>query len=73
MNDLSKLGFTSAPSIETQALPPSAENETKKGNEIPLCAVHNKPMVQRQGQYGLFWACPVKEGGSWCKYRPPKK
>jgi len=73
MNDLSKLGFTSAADIEPQALPQKEEKELSKESDIPVCAVHNKPMVQRKGQYGMFWACPVKENGSWCKYRPPKK
>ena len=85
MNELEGLGFTSAPNLEPKVLPspnterrlpPSAETKeasTEKENEIPICAVHNKLMVQRQGQYGTFWACPVKEGGVWCKYRPPKK
>jgi hypothetical protein len=50
-----------------------SQHEPKKEDEIPVCAIHNQPMVQRQGQYGTFWACPVKEGGVWCKYRPPKK
>ena len=73
MDDLSKLGFTSAVDNEPKALTLPEEKEASKENEIPICAVHNKKMVQRQGQYGTFWACPVKEGGSWCKYRPPKK
>jgi hypothetical protein len=73
MNDLSKQGFTSAANIEPQALPQPEENEASKENVTPICAVHNKSMVQRKGQYGMFWACPVKEGGLWCKYRPPKR
>lgn len=73
MNDLSKLGFTSTSKLELQALPEREEKELNKENEIPICAIHNKPMVQRRGQYGMFWACSVKDGGVWCKYRPPKK
>ena len=73
MNDLSKLGFTSAANIEPQSLPQPEEKVASKENETPICAVHNREMVQRKGQYGMFWACPVKEGGAWCKYRPPKK
>ena len=73
MDDLSKLGFTSLPGVEPQALPQPEKKEESKDNEIPICAVHNRPMVQRQGKYGNFWTCPVKERGLWCKYRPPKK
>jgi hypothetical protein len=39
---------------------------------VPMCPTHNKEMVQRQGQYGNFWACPTKENGEWCKYHPKK-
>jgi len=40
----------------------------------PVCPIHNKPMSLRQGQYGSFYSCGVKNpDGTWCKYKPPKE
>jgi hypothetical protein len=63
-------GFESA--VSTPVSQPEASKE-KKENGVPVCSVHNKAMVERKGQYGMFWACPVKENGEWCKEKPPKK
>ena len=40
--------------------------------EAPICAVHQKAMVQQQGRRGAFWSCHEKNAdGSWCTYKPP--
>src|SRR5450759_9406 len=33
----------------------------------PRCPVHDKPMKLRQGVYGSFWSCSVRNpNGRWC-------
>jgi len=33
----------------------------------PRCPVHDKPMKFRQGVYGSFWSCSVRNpNGRWC-------
>lgn len=53
--------------------PPALSTTETKETVAPICELHKVSMVQRQGTYGKFWACPVKNpDGSWCKYRPGK-
>jgi hypothetical protein len=55
------------------SLPATETKETVKEIVAPVCEIHKASMVQRQGTYGKFWACPVKNpDGSWCKAKPPK-
>lgn len=64
-----------------QAVPPAPETkELGKENLAPICAVHNKPMIWREGnnkqtsKHYAFWACPERNtDGSFCKYKPEKK
>jgi len=33
----------------------------------PTCPMHGKPMKLRQGKYGAFWSCAVRNpDGRWC-------
>ena len=49
-------------------------NGSEKGNgksaseaETPVCPVHNRPMVYREGRFGAFWSCPTRlANGRWC-------
>jgi hypothetical protein len=62
-----------AAGYETSEIPAVETKEVEKETEpaIPICPTHNKELVQRKGQYGMFWACPTKlENGNWCKFRP---
>ena len=72
LNKMTEVGFTSQPNGELPAPTPETK-ETGKENEAPICEIHNTPMVSRKGQYGMFWACPVKTNGEWCKFKPKKK
>ena len=39
--------------------------------EIPICAMHNVPMVWQKGRKGFFWSCHERNAdGSFCSYRP---
>ena len=69
---LEESGFEPARKDPTLVLPTPETKEIGKENIAPICEIHKVPMVQRQGSYGKFWACPVKENGEWCKYRPKK-
>lgn len=43
-----------------------ARAETRSG-AVPICPMHNKPMKLRQGVYGSFWSCAVRNpNGRWC-------
>ena len=45
----------------------------RENEPAPVCAIHNKPMHQRQGKNGSFWSCAEKLGdGTYCPYKPPK-
>jgi hypothetical protein len=45
---------------------------TTDGEEPPICAVHNLPMVRVHGKQGDFWSCHQKnEDQTWCSYKPP--
>jgi hypothetical protein len=71
---LEEAGFKPVRTNQITALPTSETKETGKELVSPICDVHKVSMVQRQGTYGKFWACPVKNpDGSWCKYRPEKQ
>ena len=50
--------------------PRSSDN----GDEAPICAVHDLPMVKVQGKRGEFWSCHQRnEDGGWCDYRPDRR
>ena len=66
-------GFTPLPEPAIEAQKELPENEFNMGSEeaIPVCPTHNVQLIQREGKYGQFWACPTKNpDGSWCKRRP---
>lgn len=70
---LEEFGFEPARMNLPPTLPATETKETGKEIVAPMCELHNVSMVQRQGSYGKFWACPVKNpDGSWCKFRPEK-
>jgi hypothetical protein len=59
------------PTIETK----DASNEI----QVPICAIHNRLIVWREGinntnkKHYAFWACQQKNpDGSFCKYKPEK-
>ena len=46
-------------------IPVRAENSN---NMTPICPMHNKPMKLRQGKYGSFRSCAVRNpNGRWCQ------
>jgi hypothetical protein len=46
-------------------IPARAENSS---GTTPNCPMHNKPMKLRQGKYGSFWYCAVRNpDGRWCQ------
>jgi transposase-like protein len=46
-------------------IPARAENSS---GMAPICPMHNKPMKMRQGKYGSFWSCAVRNpNGLWCQ------
>ena|SRR5450759_4893927 len=37
-------------------------------SKAPLCPVHHQPMAYRQGRYGAFWSCRMRQpNGHWCR------
>src|SRR5438105_2639672 len=45
--------------------------ESRKNGPIPMCEIHQIPMVRMKGKRGPFWSCHQKdEDGNWCDYRP---
>jgi hypothetical protein len=45
----------------------SARAEHSSGM-APICSMHDKPMKLRQGKYGPFWSCAVRNpNGLWCQ------
>jgi hypothetical protein len=45
--------------------------EDDLGDEAPICADHDIPMVKQLGRKGYFWSCHRKnQDGSWCSYKP---
>jgi hypothetical protein len=55
----------------TKALPVEPKRiDTPQAAEAavaPRCPVHDKPMKLRQGVYGSFWSCSVRNpNGRWC-------
>ncbi len=55
------------------------EQHHKRGEQngeeaVPVCPVHNAPMVKQEGKFGPFWSCHERnEDGSFCSYRPNGK
>jgi len=46
-------------------IPASAENSS---GMAPICPMHGKPMRLRQGNYGSFWSCAMRNpDGRWCQ------
>ena len=77
VDKLIDLGFEPARGMPQAALPTSETKETGKENPIPICVVHNKPMIWREGnnkqtgKHYAFWACGERNSdGSFCKYKP---
>ncbi len=51
---------------------PESTPEQEVEEEIPVCAVHNVPMIKQSGKYGSFWSCHQRnEDGNFCSYRAP--
>ena len=50
------------------------EKSDEEDGEVPVCQVHNVPMVRQQGRHGTFWSCHQKNpDGSFCSYRPANR
>jgi hypothetical protein len=76
---LVEAGFEPIRELPKPALPTAETKEAGKEKIIPICQIHNVPMVWREGtntttkKHYAFWACPQKNpDGSFCKYRPRK-
>lgn len=78
ISKLEEAGFE--PARGAQPVLPNAETrETGKESVNPICAIHHRPMVWREGvtketgRHYAFWACTEKNpDGSFCKYKPAK-
>jgi hypothetical protein len=47
--------------------------QSQQNGPVPLCEIHQVPMVRMKGTHGHFWSCHIRnEDDSWCDYRPPK-
>ena len=45
--------------------------QSQENGPVPICEVHQTPMVRVKGQHGPFWSCHQKDDdGNWCDYRP---
>lgn len=69
-----------------KAAPAHASAPTSGGageSDVPMCAVHHKPMQKKTKDGRSWWSCNEKltaeqamligkEPGAWCQYRPPK-
>ncbi len=45
--------------------------QSQENGPVPICEVHQIPMVRMKGKHGTFWSCHQKdEAGEWCQYRP---
>jgi len=52
----------------------AGERKQETGEEAPICAVHNVPMVRQQGRHGPFWSChKFNADGSFCSYKPNRR
>lgn len=48
--------------------------ESQKNGPVPLCEMHQIPMVRVKGKHGPFWSCHQKDDdGNWCDYRPGQR
>ena len=79
VDKLVELGFEPGRGAIQPALPGAETKEVGKEKEAPVCAVHHKPMIWREGEnkqtgkHYAFWTCPEKNSdGSFCKYKPEK-
>jgi hypothetical protein len=79
VDELIKFGFEPSRVISQPLLPTQETKDTGKESPIPVCQIHNIPMVWREGMNSqtrrnyAFWACPTRlPDGSFCKYRPTK-
>jgi hypothetical protein len=76
-------GFTpnaSGTIFKAPELPAPEAPVAGKETLVPVCGIHNKPMVWREGnnrqtgRHYAFWACGERgPDGSFCKYRPGEK
>jgi hypothetical protein len=45
--------------------------QAQANGPVPICEVHQLPLVRMKGKHGPFWSCHQKdENGEWCQYRP---
>ncbi len=45
--------------------------QSQENGPVPICEVHQTPMVRMKGKHGPFWSCHQKdEDRDWCQYRP---
>ena len=47
--------------------------QSQENGPVPICEIHQIPMVRMKGPHGPWWSCHQKdEDGNWCAYQPPK-
>src|SRR5581483_8419901 len=45
--------------------------QSQENGPVPICEVHQVPMVRMRGKHGPWWSCHQKDDdGEWCPYRP---
>src|SRR5205823_4457255 len=45
--------------------------QSQENGPVPICEIHQIPMVRMKGKHGPFWSCHQKDDdGNWCDYRP---
>ena len=45
--------------------------QEQQGEKVPICVIHNLPMVKVKGKDGPFWSCHERNAdGSICSYKP---
>lgn len=49
-------------------------NGNGNGESVPMCGVHQVPIVKIDGKHGPFWSCHQRNAdGSFCSYKPNGK
>ncbi len=79
VDKLVEAGFQPVRELAQPALPTTETKDAGQEKPIPICQIHNVPMVWREGtnattkKHYAFWACPQRNpDGSFCKYKPEK-
>ena len=69
---LVRLPGRGVPSPTSEGREPSTKSvRSSSKDELPICAVHNLPLVKVQGKKEAFWSCHQRNpDGSWSTVKP---